>query len=113
MFIYTSEFDKLWKSIFKDINNLEEVKQLLLQNPKAGDVIKGTEGLKKLRWKSDSKGKRGGIRILYVDFELNQVLIFVSLILKNEKSNISDSDKKIINSLIKTIKSNLENYGKK
>lgn len=113
MFIYTSEFDKLWKSIFKDIKNLEEVEQLLLQNPKAGNVIKGTEGLRKLSWRLDSKGKRGGIRILYVDFELNQVLIFVTLILKNEKANISETDKKIINSLIKTIKLNLENYGKK
>jgi hypothetical protein len=39
----------------------------LMKNPEAGDVIKGTGGLRKLRYAdaSRSKGKRGGLRVIY------------------------------------------------
>ena len=39
----------------------------LMDNPEAGDVIKGTGGLRKLRFADEKrgKGKRGGLRIIY------------------------------------------------
>jgi mRNA-degrading endonuclease RelE of RelBE toxin-antitoxin system len=37
----------------------------LLSNPQAGDVIRGTGGLRKLRWATTGRGKRGGVRIIY------------------------------------------------
>lgn len=55
----------------------EDVKQLLsdeeygaLQshlaaNPQAGDLIKGTGGLRKVRWAAGEKGKSGGVRAIY------------------------------------------------
>jgi len=39
----------------------------LLQNPEVGDVIQGTGGLRKARFSDEarSKGKRGGLRLIY------------------------------------------------
>jgi len=37
----------------------------LVQRPAAGDLIKGGHGLRKLRWKIERSGKRGGIRVIY------------------------------------------------
>lgn len=34
-------------------------------NPDAGDVIKGSGGLRKVRWTREGKGKRGGVRVIY------------------------------------------------
>jgi hypothetical protein len=34
----------------------------LLENPKAGKVIQGAGGLRKIRWMGRGKGKRGGSR---------------------------------------------------
>lgn len=34
-------------------------------HPDAGDVIAGTGGLRKIRWTSAGKGKRGGSRVIY------------------------------------------------
>jgi hypothetical protein len=34
----------------------------LLKNPKAGKVIQGAGGLRKIRWMGRGKGKRGGSR---------------------------------------------------
>ena len=33
--------------------------------PKAGDLITGTGGVRKLRWRRGSKGKSGGVRVIY------------------------------------------------
>ncbi|PCD00794.1 transcriptional regulator [Halopseudomonas pelagia] len=34
-------------------------------NPLSGDVIPGSGGLRKLRWRGSSGGKRGGVRVIY------------------------------------------------
>lgn len=37
----------------------------LVNNPEFGDIIKGSGGLRKIRWGSEQKGKRGGVRVIY------------------------------------------------
>jgi hypothetical protein len=37
----------------------------LLLRPRLGDVIRGSGGLRKLRWSLPGLGKRGGIRLIY------------------------------------------------
>jgi mRNA-degrading endonuclease RelE of RelBE toxin-antitoxin system len=37
----------------------------LAAHPNSGAVIKGTGGLRKLRWSVAGRGKRGGARIIY------------------------------------------------
>ncbi|HRE42250.1 MAG TPA: hypothetical protein PLG90_13060 [Ignavibacteria bacterium] len=113
MFVFTNTFDSLWKEIFKanklskELDNLEK---FLLNNPKSGAVIKGTNGLRKLRWNSETKGKRGGIRILYLDIEEYQILFLISLLKKNEKVNLTESEKSDINKIISNLKQNLKQY---
>jgi len=37
----------------------------LALNPRAGEVIQGTGGLRKVRWSVPGAGKRGGVRVIY------------------------------------------------
>lgn len=37
----------------------------LMENPEAGNVIPGSGGVRKLRWKRFGTGKRGGVRVIY------------------------------------------------
>ena len=41
------------------------LERFLLMTPTAGDVIRGTGGLRKLRWAASGRGKRGGARVIY------------------------------------------------
>ena len=34
-------------------------------NPDAGDVVSGSGGVRKVRWGSVGRGKRGGVRVIY------------------------------------------------
>jgi hypothetical protein len=39
-----------------------ELQQFMMQNPEAGQVVPGSGGVRKLRWKRPGMGKRGGLR---------------------------------------------------
>lgn len=42
-----------------------EFQRYLADNPRLGDVIRDTGGLRKIRWAGNGKGKRGGVRVIY------------------------------------------------
>ena len=73
-FVLGSAFEKAWKSLgFKD-EDLRRLQKELLQNPKVGDVIRGTGRLRKMRFAFEHRGKSGSTRICYVDFEVKEVI---------------------------------------
>nr|WP_221180120.1 addiction module toxin RelE [Salinisphaera japonica] len=37
----------------------------LAEHPQAGDIMRGTGGIRKLRWARDGAGKSGGVRVIY------------------------------------------------
>ena len=66
-FIITREFDSVWKSLGLNDDDLNELEIFLCKNPDAGDTMKGTGGVRKLRWALDGRGKSGGARVIYLD----------------------------------------------
>lgn len=60
VFIETTLFTKL---VYAHLSEEEYtgLQNYLLNHSQAGDVIPGSGGVRKLRWASDGRGKRGGI----------------------------------------------------
>lgn len=109
LFIYTNEFNRLWKLAGLNDIDMRKLENELLNNTKSGRVIQGTRGLRKLRWKIRGKGKSGGIRIFYIDFPMHSKLFLISVLFKNEDDNIGEKEKQKINNMIKSIEINLNN----
>ena len=61
-FIETSVFTRQITELLTDAE-YEQLQRVLLLYPLAGDLIKHSGGLRKLRFKAKGKGKRGGISI--------------------------------------------------
>ncbi len=64
IFIETSIFTRLIQEMVSD-DDYRLFQEFLIARPDSGSVIKGSGGLRKIRWKLTGKGKSGGIRIIY------------------------------------------------
>ncbi len=64
VFIETSVFTRQIKNLIPDDSYLE-MQQFLARLPTAGDLIRDSNGCRKLRWSVPGRGKRGGIRLIY------------------------------------------------
>ncbi|HCH33264.1 MAG TPA: toxin HigB-2 [Oceanospirillaceae bacterium] len=72
----------------------------LISNPKQGDVIKGTSGLRKVRVLSKGKGKRGGSRVIYYFLDEKQRFYLLTIYGKNEMSDLTADQKKQLKSFM-------------
>ena len=62
--IETSIFTKHIKQLMSD-DQYRELQEALVNRPDLGDIIRGSGGLRKMRWKLEATGKSGGIRVIY------------------------------------------------
>lgn len=62
-FIETKLFTRLVQEYLSD-DEYSKLQQALLAEPEAGAVIRGSGGVRKLRWAVAGRGKRGGIRVI-------------------------------------------------
>ncbi len=71
-FIESSAFQRVCP-VYLDDDEYAELQQFMMQNPKAGQVVPGSGGVRKLRWARPGVGKRGGLRVIYyVRYEPNE-----------------------------------------
>lgn len=66
----------------------------LMVNPKQGDVIQGTGGLRKIRVASKGKGKRGGSRVIYYYLDDKTRFYLLTIYSKNEVTDLTAEHKK-------------------
>jgi hypothetical protein len=63
-FIESSAFAEI-RPVYLDDDEYAELQQSMMRNPEAGELVKGSGGVRKLRWKRAGMGKRGGLRVIY------------------------------------------------
>jgi len=64
VFIETSLFTKLIHNYLSD-NEYLQLQNHLLAFPDAGAVVRGSGGVRKIRWAMKGRGKSGGVRVIY------------------------------------------------
>ena len=60
----------------------------LAANPEAGDIVRGSGGVRKLRWQGSGRGKRGGIRVIYYLRSARGEVWMLTIYAKNEADSI-------------------------
>jgi mRNA-degrading endonuclease RelE of RelBE toxin-antitoxin system len=64
------------------------LQEAIARNPEAGDVIRGSGGVRKLRWRLAGRGKRGGVRVIYYLRPQLAEVWMLTLYAKNEAQSI-------------------------
>ncbi len=107
-FIELPIFRTRWKDMGLNDDDLRRLQEELLADPKVGEVMKGTGGVRKMRFAFEKRGKSGSVRVIYVDFEVYEKIYIITAYTKNEKDNLSESEKKEVKQLIGILEQQLK-----
>jgi hypothetical protein len=107
-FVMMPEFDRQWQKMGLTDNELSQLQETLLKNPKAGKVIRGTKGLRKIRIAFEGQGKSGSGRVAYVDFAVYETIYLITAYPKNEKDNLSKAEQNAIAKIIVRLEQGLK-----
>ncbi len=99
-FIETPIFSKQRQSVLSVDEKYRSLQSALLKCPTQGDVIKGTGGLRKMRWGLEGKGKRGGLRLIYYWHEIREAFLLLYLYPKNELDDLSSTQRRLLAKLV-------------
>lgn len=97
-------FTKKWHSLGFTDDELSQLQQILLADPKAGAVMTGTGGLRKIRFAFPGSGKSGSVRVCYIDIEGVLEIHLIDVFAKNEKENLSKAERNAIKIVVEQIK---------
>lgn len=106
-FIQTSEFVKNWRELRLTDDDLRKLELEILRNPKAGSVISGTGGLRKMRFAFEGAGKSGSTRVCYVDFTIQETVYLITIYPKSKKDNLSKAERNEVKKLIEMLEKSL------
>lgn len=96
---YLRAVEELW-----DIDTQTEFKNFIGVNFLQGDIIPDTGGLRKIRWKGSSKGKRGGTRVIYYFYDENHPIYLLFAYSKNAQTDLTEHEKKLLQQLVLQLK---------
>jgi hypothetical protein len=102
VFVETSLFSKLRGHYLSD-DEYRLLQNHLIEHPDAGDVIRGSGGVRKVRWASRGKGKSGGVRVIYYWAKADEQTFFLTLYGKGEKDNLNAADLKRVVRLLEEL----------
>jgi hypothetical protein len=70
----------------------QELIDYLAEHPEDGDVMEGTGGVRKLRWRRGGQGKSGGVRVIYYYHSDFMPLYLLTLFAKGDKSTLTKAE---------------------
>lgn len=105
MFVETRVFTECVRELMAD-EAYRSFQSELMRNPKKGEVIPGCCGLRKVRVGDPvrDKGKRGGLRAIYLHIPEVDRIVLIALYGKDKKDDLTEDEKKILGVLAARMK---------
>ena len=101
--IETDAFERLWPLYWTEKEH-DAFTVFLAENPNVGDVVKGSGGVRKVRWTRAGSGKSGGVRVIYFNRLANGETWLLLIYAKNKLDSIDGKIlKELKNEIEKTI----------
>lgn len=91
------------RSDYLDEAAFSDLQQALMREPDAGDVVKDTGGLRKMRFVDErrGKGKRGGLRVMYYWWSAGKQFWLFTLFDKDEMTDLTPKQRRTFKALLK------------
>ena len=85
---------------FLDDDDYRRLQTVLVIRPDAGDLIPGGGGLRKIRWGTHGRGKRGGVRLIYYWAAKQDRILMLLMYAKNEQDDLTAEQLKVLRRII-------------
>ena len=86
-FVETKLFTRLVHDYLSD-DEYGRLQQALIVSPEAGRLVRGSGGVRKLRWGVEGRGKSGGVRVIYYSRPKEGQIWMLTIYAKNEEQSI-------------------------
>lgn len=86
--IETPLFQRQWPLYWTE-EERGEFAAYVAEHPAAGDVVSGSGGLRKVRWKRAGSGKSGGVRVIYFTRLTAGEIVLLTLYAKAKLDNLT------------------------
>ncbi len=97
--IETPIFTKMIATLMQD-DEYRALQEALVNRPETGAIIKGSGGLRKIRWKLERRGKSGGVRIIYYWMVDNEQIYMLYVYPKGKQDNLSTQQLTLLKTIV-------------
>ena len=98
----TTEYLRRAEKLLSD-DERRDVVSYLATHPRAGDLMEGTGGVRKLRWARGGRGKSAGVRVVYYVHSELMPLYLLTVFAKNERANLSKAERNELAGLVELL----------
>jgi hypothetical protein len=99
--VETPLFQRQWP-LYWDDEEFDEFAAYIGAHPDAGDVVPGSGGIRRVRWRRAGTGKSGGVRVIYVARVMQGEIVLLTLYSKGATDNLSGPKLKEIRRALET-----------
>jgi mRNA-degrading endonuclease RelE of RelBE toxin-antitoxin system len=99
-FVETPIFTKEIQSVLSD-DEYHSMQTALMLRPEQGAVIRGTGGLRKIRWAQSGRGKRGGLRLIYYWDKASGTIYMLYVYPKSKQDDLTPQQCRILSRLVR------------
>ncbi len=93
---------RMYQQATKKLFSIEELRRVdvdIQADPLIGDIIPGTNGVRKVRVAFGGRGKRGGARVIYYFWREGEIAYLIFAYAKNRQSDLKPAEKKMVSQL--------------
>lgn len=97
--VETPIFSRLIQELMSD-DQYRLLQEALITRPDAGAIIRGSGGLRRIRWRLEGGGKRGGIRVIYYWLTADDQLRMLYAYKKSDQGDLTSDQLAVLKEVI-------------
>ena len=97
--IETSVFTRQVQKLLTE-DEYKDLQLGLVERPDLGAIIVGSGGLRKVRWSSRGRGKRGGVRVIYYWAGAQERILMLFIYPKSEQDDLSREQLQVLRKIV-------------
>lgn len=99
----TRTYERAVRKIMSEADR-QKMEAAIIADPGGAPLLRGTGGIRKLRWTGSGRGKRGGIRTIYFYHAGPEAVYLLTAYAKADRDDLTPTDRKTLSRLVAAIK---------